>query len=74
MEFLQNNNHRAVNKMKWIENRKIQSKTVGILKESLRVIVSAHVWMCVCVCVSVFVNVCVNVYIGVRMCVCMSGL
>ena len=31
MEFLQHNNHQAVNKMKKIENRKIQSKTVGIL-------------------------------------------
>ena len=28
IKFLQNNNHLAVNKMKGIENRKIQSKTV----------------------------------------------
>ena len=31
MQFLQNNNHQAVNEMKWIENWKIQSKTAGIL-------------------------------------------
>ena len=59
MQFLQNNNHQAVNEMKWIENWKIQSKTAGILKESLRVIVS--VWVCLCVLVVV-------AYYCVRMC------
>ena len=45
MEFLKNNNHPGENKINWIENRKIQSKPVGILKKSLRVIAS------VCMCV-----------------------
>ena len=49
MEFLQNNNHQTVNKMKWIENRK---KNPGILSESLRVIVSVCVNECMCVCMS----------------------
>ena len=42
-EFLQNNNHQAVYTMKWTE-KKIQPKTVGILKESVRVIVCVCVW------------------------------
>ena len=58
MEFLQNNNHQAVKKMEWIENRKNTKKysqiTVGIPYECLRVVVS--VWMCVgvyaCMCYS----------------------
>ena len=53
MEFLQNNNHQAINKMKWIANRKIQSKTVGILKETLRVILGVCDFRCVCVCARV---------------------
>ena len=48
IRFLQNNNRQAVNKMKWIENQKVQSKTVGIVLESLSVIVT----LCVCVCVA----------------------
>ena len=31
MKFLQNNNHLADNRMKWIENWKILSKTFGIM-------------------------------------------
>ena len=30
MQFLQNNNHQAENKMKGIEKRKIKSQTIGI--------------------------------------------
>ena len=48
--FLQNNNHQAVKKMKWIENRKnTVKKTVGILFNSLHMVVS--VWVCAGVCV-----------------------
>ena len=62
------NNHQADNEMKWIENRKIQAKTVGIVLESLRVLVS----LCVYVCVYVYVCVCVFVWVIVSYyCVCM---
>ena len=67
--FLQNNNHQAVKKMKWIENRKNTiKKTVGILFDSLCVVVS--VWVCVglvCVCVRAYVG-----YNCVLMCICMG--
>ena len=57
MEFLQNNNHQAVNKMNWIENRKLQSKTVGILLETLRVIVGVCVFVCVCVYIYIYIYI-----------------
>ena len=39
--FLQNNNQQTVKKIKWIENRKnTVKKTVGILYDFLRVVVS----------------------------------
>ena len=48
--FLQNNNHQAVKKMKWIKNRKnTVKKTVGILYDSLHVIVSVWVRAYACV-------------------------
>ena len=56
-------------------NRKIQPKTVGVLKESLRVIVSVCECVCVCVCVCVIVCACVCVgYSCVLLCVCVSGI
>ena len=73
MEFLQNNNHQAVNKMKWIENRKIQS-TVGNFTSDCKCVC---VCVCVCVCererererekgfVSVSVYECVSAHIPV---------
>ena len=48
MTFLQNNNDLADNKMKWIENRKIHSKTVWIVLESLRVLEYVCVYACAC--------------------------
>ena len=58
--FLQNNNHQAVKKIEWIENRKskkntkkYREKTVENLYESLRVVVRVWVYVggCVCGCV-----------------------
>ena len=65
--FLQNNNHPADNKMKRIENRKIQLKTVRIVLESFRVLVS------VCPCVCVYVCLC-GLYLPIIVCVCVSGI
>ena len=50
--------------MKWIENRKIQSKTVVILLESLRMTVSMCAWVCECVCACVGYS-CVLLYVCV---------
>ena len=45
MELLQNNNHQAVNKMKWNESKieKYNQKPLGFCRK-------LYVWLCVCVC------------------------
>ena len=70
MDFFQNNNHQAVKKMKWIENRKNAVKNR-----------CGFVWIftcgCKCVCVCVYACVCMHVcacigYSCVLMCICTS--
>ena len=67
MEFLlENNNHQAVNKMKWFENRKITVKNCWDFVGS---------FTCDCKCVSVWVCACVCVgYSCILLCVCVGGI
>ena len=51
--FLQNNNHQAVKKMEWIENRKYEKIVKKPLGFRLCVVVSVWVYVGVCVCVYV---------------------
>ena len=59
MELLQNNNHPAVNKIKCIENRKIQTKKSLGFCRNLYMWLCVHEWAYVCVFVWVVYSACV---------------